>query len=1094
MVGREPVVPGDLELVAAMDFIQSLDGYSATYTTFHELKKHPKQLHDVDLVWFHRPDTMDFSPEESDLKMIGLLQEYISGGGSMLLTLDGFRYLNLLGVESTIPSTRLKASIDEGYGRKLGFHAFREHPVFQGLHGGSYVYQPAKDMTVRVHGFFGDTIPEKGNVVAIDWDYIFFRENSKLIIEYTLGGGKVLAVGGYTYFSQPNGNRLQLDKFTTNTFAYLTGESENQPVFFWNYSIPKVVQCSEKEQNRDVMFAVIPESNNWDMPTHPIQFSPRPATDNYCEVAGERMVVMGRERGGIEEIWAHPFMAVRDYEAGVHLVGGRGELSDSVIWLKTLTPEIVIRPDCFIRYYRIGADYLKEIVAADPLNTSVVVHYEYHGADPIILEIRFTSNLRFMWPYPETAIGTLCYRWDADYHAYLIQDQSGDFNVLVGATKAPSDHSVRKGDGFIIDAGLSYSLKPGEAMDLIISSGNEGVEKLQSEFDRAIRNPEQIFTNAREHVDNLLTTSVMITSPDKNFNLGYRWALVGIDRFFVTTPGMGSALIAGYGTTRRGWDGGQKVSGRPGYAWYFGRDGEWSGFALLDYGDFEKVKKNLEFYRKYQDLNGKIFHEATTSGVIHYDASDATPLYIVLAGKYFRHSGDTNFLKDHWPAIKKAINFCFSTDTDGDHLIENTGVGHGWVEGGELYGSHSSVYLTGCWAAALEEAATMASTAKDQEATNYWKEVKVLKDLIDRNFWNIKNGFYSYGLNLDGSFRTEPTILPSVPAYFGVTDKDKFRFVLNQYASNAFSTNWGTRIIREDSPMFKPTGYHYGSVWPLFTGWTALAEYRYGNYPQGFAHILNNLNVYKSWGLGYVEEVLNGAEYQPSGVCPHQCWSETMVIQPILEGMLGIEVFAEEHKIRLSPRLPADWDSLRVEHIRMSDQKLNFQFRRDSVSLKWNISSSGQGQITLEFMPELPPGTQIRQVLVNGKVFPFVSFRTPRYVSLQVHLRVQGKMTVEVQYAEGISVLPVIQDPKPGDRAEGLRIIDAQLRGNKYTIYLEGVAGSRDTLSVWSAGPVSQAENASYISRKNFITKFLVEFEAADEKYSRKRLVLTLHN
>jgi len=51
------------------------------------------------------------------------------------------------------------------------------------------------------------------------------------------------------------------------------------------------------------------------------------------------------------------------------------------------------------------------------------------------------------------------------------------------------------------------------------------------------------------------------------------------------------------------------------YGWYFGRDGEWSGFALLDYGDFQKVKSELEFYGKYQDLSGKIFHEATTSGL-----------------------------------------------------------------------------------------------------------------------------------------------------------------------------------------------------------------------------------------------------------------------------------------------------------------------------------------------------------------------------------------------------------------------------------------------------------------------------------------------
>ena len=208
-----------------------------------------------------------------------------------------------------------------------------------------------------------------------------------------------------------------------------------------------------------------------------------------------------------------------------------------------------------------------------------------------------------------------------------------------------------------------------------------------------------------------------------------RWALAGTDKFMVKTPGMGTSLVAGYATTKHGWDGGQKVSGRPGYAWYFGRDGQWSGFALLDYGDYSKVRSILKFYEKYQDLSGKIFHEATTSGVIHYDAADATPLYIVLAGKYFRHSNDTAYLRESWPAISKALWFCQSTDTDGDMLIENTNVGHGWVEGGELYGSHSTLYLNSCWTAALEEAANMAIAMKDPTAESYMLQAReVTKD------------------------------------------------------------------------------------------------------------------------------------------------------------------------------------------------------------------------------------------------------------------------------------------------------------------------------------------------------------------------------
>jgi len=1089
LVGRDPVIQEDKELLAAMEFVQSLDGYSVQYTTFHELKKHPKLLQETAIVWLHRPDTLEFTAEESDRKMIGSLKKYLERGGNLLLTLDGFRYLTLLGIESTPPSTRFKASIDKGYGRKLGFHAFREHPVFAGLHGGAYIYKPDKDLTVRVHGFFGDTIPEEGKVVAIDWDYIFFREDKKLVVEYDAGAGKVLAVGGYTYYARPNEQRLHLEKFTNNLFDYLSGILNEEPEFYWSYTEPEVLPCPEKVQNRDLLFAAIPESTRWTMLNNPMQFSRRPATKNYCEAAGERMVIMGEEIGGIEEIWAHPFMALRDYISGI-----RYPASDTILWLNTMSPEIEIRPEGLIRYYQLKRGILTEMIAVDPENPAGVIHYQYSGDDTLMLHIRFKSNLRFMWPYTATSIGSICYGWDADYHAWLFQDQSGDFNVMAGGNTEPVRYQAEQGDGFIVKASLSYLIPPDKPLDIVIVAGNEGYMQILEDFDQAIRDPRQIYARAQMHVKHLLQHSLLITTPDRNFNLGYRWALLGSDRFFVNTPGMGSALVAGYGTTKSGWDGAQKVSGRPGYAWYFGRDGQWSGFALLDYGDFGKVRENLEFFLKYQDLNGKIFHEATTSGVVHYDASDATPLFIVLAGKYFRHSGDTSFLRKYWAGIKRAVNFCFSTDTDGDHLIENTNVGHGWVEGGALFGSHSSFYLTSCWVAALEEGATMASAMKDHDADSYRREVKILKDLVERNFWNYRSGFYSYGMNKDGTFRSDPTILPAVPACFGVTDKNRMRYLLNQYASNAFSTNWGTRIIREDSPLFKPTGYHYGSVWPLFTGWTSLAEYRYGNYIQGFTHIMNNLNVYRNWGQGYVEEVLNGAEYQPSGVCSHQCWSETMVLQPVIEGMLGLEVDASHNTIRLSPRLPANWDSLRVEHIRMGGRYMDFLFKRDSATLYWRFTSSGATPIQLEFMPVVPPGTQIKRVFVNGEEYPFASFTTSRYNTLQFNLKIRGETIVEVEYHGGISILPKVYDPSPGDRAEGLRIIDAYRKGNHYLIDLEGLSGSSDTISIWSNMRFPETvENAKMVSQKGFITKLLVEFEAGDRKYQNRMIILTLN-
>jgi len=118
----------------------------------------------------------------------------------------------------------------------------------------------------------------------------------------------------------------------------------------------------------------------------------------------------------------------------------------------------------------------------------------------------------------------------------------------------------------------------------------------------------------------------------------------------------------------------------------------------------------------------------------------------------------------------------------------------------------------------------------------------------------------------------EVSIMPGIPLYFNQIEKDKTVPVLERFAGNDFTANWGTRMVEEKNPMFDADGYHTGSVWPLFTGWTSLAEYRNGRPVQGYSHLMNNLLGYQNWGLGFVDEVLNGSEYKPSGVCRHQCW------------------------------------------------------------------------------------------------------------------------------------------------------------------------------------------------------------------------------
>jgi glycogen debranching enzyme len=1067
-----------------------------TILNLEEVSKKPSKLAGFDVVWIQRTDTIPFSETETDPKLIKGLREYVENGGNLLLNQEAFRYVNLLGLESEVPETRHKPCPDEGYGRKLGFHAFRDHPVFSGLFGGAYVQRPVRDTSVRITGFFGNKLPANGKVIGVDWDYIFLREESKLILEYNNPGtGKVIAVGGYMDFTMANLNAEHLARFTANAIRYLAGVPSGVPENYWYYGPYMVRECPAAERNLDRPFAAIPGARQWSFPVEAVSFGNRAATGNSWDLAGERMVIMGIEQSGIEEIWTHPFMALRDYEAGI-------KTGDGILWFSTLTPQITVSPSFFTRTYLWKGGAMHEIVCVSPGDPNGVVHYEYKGTGPATLVIRFKTNLRFMWPYSERSTGTLCHGWDDNYSAFTAMDRSGDMVLMAGANKIPSDHSAVPDTGEMkVTATLSYPMNSLDFLDFVITGTSEGAAAALNHFDRGIRDPEGICRSAIDHTRSVFDRSLVITSPNDTFNQGYLWSLTGADRFFVNTPGMGSSLVAGYSTTRRGWDGEHKVNGRPGYAWYFGRDGQWSGLALLDYGDFEKAKQVLAFYEKYQDLSGKIFHEATTSGVIHYDASDATPLYIVLAGRYFRYSNDTAYLRSSWPNIRKAIGFCLSTDTDKDHLIENTNVGHGWVEGGELYGSHATLYLNACWAAALEEAYWMAGFLKDPDQQSFMAERNEIMNIINRDFWRgspalggpgMNLGYYSYGKNRDGSFRTGITVLPAVPIYFGLTESMKAKTMLDHYGGNTFTTNWGVRIIGDDSPLFKPAGYHYGSVWPLFTGWTALAEYKSGSYTAGFSHIMNNLNVYRNWSLGYVEEVLNGAEYKPSGVCPHQCWSETMVLQPAIEGMLGLNVKANENRLTLSPHLPANWDSLKVTNIRIGEQRLNYTFKRQGKNSIYVFEPDGDKEFTVDFLPAFPAASVIGKAYLDGSEIPFTTFKAGERINLSCSFTVKKKTTLIVQAGGGISMLPMIQDPAPGDSAAGLRIVSARYAGNSYLVDVEGPAGTTGDFKVrlLNNQRISKLVHSDFFMTGGDIYLLRVNFKGTDTKYVRKTITI----
>lgn len=546
-----------VELKASLLYLNGTKQAIVEIITFSKISKRPEILNKFDVLWFHKPDDSDFTVLEQSKVVRTGIYNYLQKGGGLLLSLDAFKYVNVLHIERKIPEVRQKSAQDNGYGLMLGFHGFREHPVFTGLNGGSYIFKPKQNKKVRLIGYFEDNVPNNGKVVAVDWDYIFVRENSKIVLEYQIGKGKVLAVGGYMLFSEDNVNRLHLEKFTMNSLLYLAGKM-NTKTHYWEYRQNKVLPFIYQAQNIPLV-----KSEKLTIGSKNQTLSRRFATDNYWDVAGERMLIMGHEKGGIRELWAHPFMALRDYELGIKFSN-----KDTIYWLNHEKPQIEVHPESFVRKYSFGHASLTETITADPTEANVVCHYEYRGDYPVRLIIRFKSNLRLMWPYSSKVLNTINYSWNENLNAFIIKDKSGDFATLVGSNKKPiqaligqfKDFEIETdtiyrgvpGKDFTVYALWQFNLKMNKNFDICLSASSEGMEKTINYYKKAIEKPMNIHKKAYENVREFFNSSTIITSPDEVFNTGYRWALTATDRFFVNTPGIGTSLVAGYSTTDTG--------------------------------------------------------------------------------------------------------------------------------------------------------------------------------------------------------------------------------------------------------------------------------------------------------------------------------------------------------------------------------------------------------------------------------------------------------------------------------------------------------------------------------------------------------------
>ena len=690
-------------------------------------------------------------------------------------------------------------------------------------------------------------------------------------------------------------------------------------------------------------------------------------------VTGARGAILG-DQSGVVELWQLPVKVF----SNLHL---RADIDGYTVPLE-LNPgaaEVEVRPGHTVLAYSFAGITVRQHMLVSPATATktiddpgALLYFEIDSVRPATLTVTLTPAMQQMWPAPQYGIpgsGWLPMPGGPanDGGAYTIATDNPTLFGMVGMPRSkpghlpvyqehpqtlPLEFLVRYDPA--VDKGRLYPLlstvsQPGEtnnaaaqrAMQQRLADQAAGLPALAQAID--------------DYYAHFFDTRLTVHTPDPKFDEALRWAELSIEDAQVEH-------ISGKGTDRKSETG--LVAGwfpsydstRPGFGWYFGRDTLWSLYAIDSYGDTALSKRALEFLLHRERADGKMMHEfsqmaddlpenmAWKTFGYEYAAADATPLFLLALRDYIRTSGDLQFLTDHYDQAKRAYQFERTHDSDGDGVYDNS-QGTGWVENWQSPMPHQELYLASLDQQATEAMADLAHLQHDDALAASATEIAAKLTQAVEQYRDPQTNLYAFSKNFNGTYDRTLTVYPAValwnrpttatsnqkPAAFGLQHPET---MLQSWSSPLLATDWGTRALSTTVPFYDPISYHMGSVWPLFTGWNAMAQYRTHHPAAAWLTLQQNLRLTFAEDPGTVTEVLSGAFYQPMGrSSAHQLWSSAMTLAPAIRGLFGIDVDTTTHILNIHPQLPVTWNEATLDNVLMGTCSYRIHLARNGRAL-----------------------------------------------------------------------------------------------------------------------------------------------------------------
>lgn len=407
------------------------------------------------------------------------------------------------------------------------------------------------------------------------------------------------------------------------------------------------------------------------------------------------------------------------------------------------------------------------------------------------------------------------------------------------------------------------------------------------------------------------------------------------------------------------------TAGVPWYAVPFGRDSLISSMQLLPVRP-DVLAATLRTLARWQGTRedplydeepGKILHELRSGEmartkeipfVPYYGTVDATPLFVMAAGEYWRWTGDRTFLEELMPAVRRAVAWMdAAADEDGyigyRRALAGGLTNQGWKDSGDAIvhrdGSQARppIYLAEVqsyvYGARLHYAALLEALGENGAAAGQRRRAEALKEAFHRDFWVEETQFFA--MALDGGKAPVAAVgsNPGHGLWTGIIGDDRADAAARALMSDHMFSGYGVRTLSAAEKAYHPLSYHRGTVWPHDNALIALGLARRGR-GDAAARIAAGLFAAASFDrdrrlpelFGGCPAGMEGPAWYPVACVP-QAWAAAAPFM-LLQAALGLEVDAPAGRVTLAPVLPEGIDRVIVDNLAVGARRLRIEARR----------------------------------------------------------------------------------------------------------------------------------------------------------------------